>query len=910
MSSSTAILPPPAPAGPNPASPRKRRRRAPTSGAADDCFACRKRQVKCDRRRPYCTQCLNQGKDCSGYKTQLTWGVGVASRGKLRGLSLPVAKKQTPTVTAERPRERRSFSSTAESVESTQPQPSPQIPNERPVETPERTSPEATPHSTGNFMNYDFVNIDPTGLSNSSVAHSPVLECQPPGVFEPYEAIRVPLDTLHNRPYLRQALHLHTPMAGSMEDLALPTSASSNSGYSESDYNSPVDFPQTPDEFSYASSHLPTYGSYHSQHPHAMSYGNLAPFSNERRPTSVPAPYGYSSSMESSISSDAGGFDMIPRHGLSAEQIGPCNLSDILYDDELADGGVSNTNDIELGFGCGTHVRPFTRELLTDEDSFAAAIDSSNNRHSASHIAPTALTCESVPRRIRFLLYHYDKILCPAMTAIDGPGNPYRAHVIPLAMQSESLRCAIGAFSLSNLRRRKRNSILAQERALQRLHALANVSKIGHDEPNGSSNQISSGEAEAQLALIREANRIGTQAVPKEEIDFKRASIQLLNRQFADSSGTKDDAVLATLLILCSYHLCETGVAQFRTQFAGVKKLLGLRKSGVETGIWGWMETLFTWFDAMTATVNDREAQLRGGYLEMVSLAKDLHSLENLAGCDGRLFTIIAKLGRLNMLSQKRPVLDPLDELPRATSLPSPISASSSYPHSLNYYEPNGSTPETASSGNDDEDEDDLMDINDDRPEFWKEWREIRTALRSWNYRTSLTAPEHLLSEALHDLHQISEAFRTAALLYTERLARPLLPSAHPRFQSLVSTTLRYIGRIPVASGVNKFLLWPLFIAGTECVEPAQRSSIRQRCLDIQKESGFFNNISSLEILERLWRDDRAWYENAEGKDLSGTGTNGTKESEGGNPEGTGAGGNAFRWRRAMEEVNGEFCMI
>ena len=30
--------------------------------------------------------------ECSGYKTQLTWGVGVASRGKLRGLSLPVAK--------------------------------------------------------------------------------------------------------------------------------------------------------------------------------------------------------------------------------------------------------------------------------------------------------------------------------------------------------------------------------------------------------------------------------------------------------------------------------------------------------------------------------------------------------------------------------------------------------------------------------------------------------------------------------------------------------------------------------------------------------------------------------------------------------------------------------------------------
>ena len=83
---------PPAGAAKDAASARKRRRRAPAGGAADDCFTCAKRNVKCDRKRPYCSQCLEIGNDCSGYKTQLTWGVGVASRGKLRGLSLPIAK--------------------------------------------------------------------------------------------------------------------------------------------------------------------------------------------------------------------------------------------------------------------------------------------------------------------------------------------------------------------------------------------------------------------------------------------------------------------------------------------------------------------------------------------------------------------------------------------------------------------------------------------------------------------------------------------------------------------------------------------------------------------------------------------------------------------------------------------------
>lgn len=70
---------------------RRRRKRAAAS-AADDCFTCSRRSAKCDRRRPYCSQCLEISNECSGYKTQLTWGVGVASRGKFRGLSLPIAE--------------------------------------------------------------------------------------------------------------------------------------------------------------------------------------------------------------------------------------------------------------------------------------------------------------------------------------------------------------------------------------------------------------------------------------------------------------------------------------------------------------------------------------------------------------------------------------------------------------------------------------------------------------------------------------------------------------------------------------------------------------------------------------------------------------------------------------------------
>ncbi|KAL7267125.1 hypothetical protein RUND412_010301 [Rhizina undulata] len=84
-------IPTPITAAAGPATPtKKRRRRAPATGAAEDCFTCRANSIKCDRRRPYCGPCLDVGIECRGYRTQLTWGVGVASRGKLRGLSLPI----------------------------------------------------------------------------------------------------------------------------------------------------------------------------------------------------------------------------------------------------------------------------------------------------------------------------------------------------------------------------------------------------------------------------------------------------------------------------------------------------------------------------------------------------------------------------------------------------------------------------------------------------------------------------------------------------------------------------------------------------------------------------------------------------------------------------------------------------
>lgn len=275
-----------------------------------------------------------------------------------------------------------------------------------------------------------------------------------------------------------------------------------------------------------------------------------------------------------------------------------------------------------------------------------------------------------------------------------------------------------------------------------------------------------------------------------------------------------------------------------------------------------WCTRLFTWFDAMTATINNREGQLQGMHLDMTCASDEEWSMENLAGCDGRLFKVMARLGRLNMLSQNRPV-DPSFNLNSHAAMPV-------VPPELSHYTPNGMNAAYAAT---------LYSQTQasqwGTPEFWEEWHSIRQQLESWRLDTSQLATDTYSSgsltansgpatvssptssnsnvvvspDNLADLSNISEAFRYAALLYTERLAHPDIPSTHPRIQTFVLTAMHYVAAVQS----DVYLLWPLFITGSECVYEEHRTAIRNRCKNIQNDSGFYNNISCLELLEKIW---------------------------------------------------------
>ncbi|KAI4233967.1 MAG: hypothetical protein L6R40_006893 [Gallowayella cf. fulva] len=852
-----------------PTSPRKRRRRAPTTGAADDCFACQEKQLTCNRRRPYCTQCLDQGKDCSGYKTTLTWGLGVASRGKLRGLSLPVAKS------------RKVDAGSDVKTESKKENAAPQLTKLGPTRTDSQQAPRIQPFqssdasstaSSASRTTFNFVNMDPA----SSSATSPM---RPPPSADwrttPAEAKMHQTRRSTKRARRHSLQPLHVPALNSFRDLGgVPLTASAAAGYGTHDYGASVQCsPMTPIFPAYHAL-SPAFKDYSPQYTVVHNPGE-ANFIAHHEPVNW-----HRGSVSSSLGSDQSSRDYCEDDTFYADPVVANTLDDLLSGHQ----NVHPSPPPASAIGEGTRTQTSKNASMQQEQPLVLVPDDCG-AHSSLSLAPSlpSLSVGKTPS-MQFLIQYYEKVISPVIVAFDGPTNPYRSHIIGLAAESETLQHAIAALSASNLRIRRGQDSLSHAR---------------HSATDSTYSNSVRKSAIAHTMMDRGADQLAQTSPTEpsvEELFHKSASIKALNQQLADPDRRLDDSVLATLLMLCLYHICDTGVGKFKTQFAGVKKILAIRGSsaGADSKATNWLTIMFTWFDAMTATVNDREGQFVGSETEWSATNGDKWALENLAGCDGKLFRTIARLGRLNLLSQNKPVT----ERRHRSSPPKPQPASLGpkrqefYSMSHHRYDGNGWSS--------------LMSDEDTRPEelgprsqFWKEWSEIRKELQEWNLSPPSSAPLDSATKRgdRQDLSHISESFRYSALLYTERLAYPHLPSSHPNFQNLVTQALFHISNVHS----DVFLLWPLFITGTECVSEQGRHLIRERCLSIQKDSGFFNNISGLELLERVWRDDAT---------IDGLGIGTGAEMCAGERESVGVSAGGFKWRKAMERVDGEYIVV
>lgn len=298
---------------------RKRRRRAPASGASDDCFACTKRNSKCDRRRPYCSPCLEVGKECSGYKTQLTWGVGVASRGKLRGLSLPVARSAPAPKSPPKTRPRAiSTTNRARAGDEVK------IKMESSASVPNRP-----------LTQYDFINMAPHGVSNSPMHPIPEWNL---GAAHDYPIHDYPQEGMNHQRQLPQLHRLHTMSIGRAGDMGLSSSMDSMSAYTESEYASPLSQSFQDGDIPFLHSPVPIYNSYSSRNSGTDSpVGGV--MGDSRGPTSCPDPFYPQSEMSSSLSSHQNLYETAE----SRQHEPSPAANEIFYDDDMLGASLQST---------------------------------------------------------------------------------------------------------------------------------------------------------------------------------------------------------------------------------------------------------------------------------------------------------------------------------------------------------------------------------------------------------------------------------------------------------------------------------------------------------------------------------------------------------------------------------------
>ena len=839
---------------------RKRRRRAPASGAADDCFACRRIGRSCDRRRPYCTQCLNNDITCSGYKTQLTWGVGVASRGKLRGQALPIAKSKKTHSDESAGIKRKSDAITSNTPSSRQTSKQANGPSHSHARASSNSISTPTPTS----MTFGFINVDPNMPMESPPPEfqQPQAEWQQP-VYHQETANAVPAAIpIPHGPRKSARRHTLQPlqMPPSLQDFRSgPMTANPFISHNDRQYERVIGFSPSTPTYQHYQDPLPAFkGPYTS---HVWTDGMVADMSD---PAFAVGSWP-SDTVSSSLSSGHSSRDF--------------QEEDILYPDASINFMDSETPCTSMPVNPSPiETYPIKREV---EDYCESPIESISingqlelSRHESPHI-PASLANSFIgnTRELRELIHYYEEVICPVIVAFDGPTNPYKSHILQLAVGSPGLQHAIAALSASNLRMRRDSEDIVssasrhfpiEDSSEQSPHDLTvRKSSMAHNRLRGS---LDASEFQEQ-----------TRGQSKRELFHKGASIHLLEKQLKDASRDNnnlvDDAVLATLLVLCLYHICDTGIAKFKTQFEGVKRIMEFRRMRKCSNRTRWLITMFKWFDAMTATVNDREGQFDGEVGDLGTFETDEWALENLAGCDGRLFTIISRLGRLNLLSQGRDVdgNSPKQKLMAARQPPKDF-------YSIR------TTPTVDQNG--------WLNGGTVQERYIKEWTGIRQELVDWRFdpnaiptsMMSLSSTAYENQVNTEDLMNISESFRYSALLYTERLAHPQAPPTASNFQSLVTCAIHHIRAVKS----DVYLLWPLFITGSECVDPEHRELVRKRCLDIQKDSGFFNNMSTLSLLTKVWEETPDYPVNGYAPTTT----------------------DPFKWRKAMGVVDGEYIVI
>jgi hypothetical protein len=136
--------------------------------------------------------------------------------------------------------------------------------------------------------------------------------------------------------------------------------------------------------------------------------------------------------------------------------------------------------------------------------------------------------------------------------------------------------------------------------------------------------------------------------------------------------------------------------------------------------------------------------------------------------------------------------------------------------------------------------------LKPDCPDLLKRGEALETRITALH--TTMTP-----AETQSELHATNSAFIHTALLHLHRRVHHL-PKTDPRVRTDVLNILNALRSIRPTSSANILLLWPIFSAGCETDEVAERGLVDER-MGIMQDMGMGNFTRARSVLNRFWAE-------------------------------------------------------
>jgi hypothetical protein len=261
--------------------------------------------------------------------------------------------------------------------------------------------------------------------------------------------------------------------------------------------------------------------------------------------------------------------------------------------------------------------------------------------------------------------------------------------------------------------------------------------------------------------------------------------------------------------MLCLLNVSENGFGRFKVGIAGVRRLLASRGTDSihQSDLAVWATQWFTWLDVIASVTLDDINSDSKDFFQALHISASLGSLEYVANCQGRLFKLVAQLADWSPSNSR---LTPSKDFYRSRSVGVELDHSSS---------------------------------------FWSPLRQVHARLNSFASHPNFHSQE---ADPIVVAH-LADVFKHAAAIYAERQSTPSSEIASSgMIQRLVAGALCSIITIPANSSISQFLIWPLLIIASECVDPADRETVRWR-VSASSSTLSLGTFTCADILLKVW---------------------------------------------------------